>query len=103
MAGDLPSANASPAKRFFISMLIRDIELIPAIVDLVDNSVDAARQTAESTTDLSAFHVEIVANESVSTYLLPGILPRLRQQWSLCLRYFGSAITRRKCSGHLRF
>jgi DNA-binding transcriptional LysR family regulator len=26
-------------------------------------------------------NVEIVANESVSTYLLPGILPQLRQHW----------------------
>jgi hypothetical protein len=35
--------DASPDKRFFIKMLIKDIELIPAIVDLVDNSIDAAR------------------------------------------------------------
>ena len=37
--------NATPEKQFFISMLIKDIELLPAIVDLVDNSVDAARAT----------------------------------------------------------
>jgi hypothetical protein len=35
--------NASPEKRFFITMLVKDIELVPAIIDLVDNSVDAAR------------------------------------------------------------
>lgn len=34
--------DARPEKRFFIDMLIRDIELIPAITDLVDNSVDGA-------------------------------------------------------------
>jgi hypothetical protein len=34
--------EASPEKRFFIGMLVKDIELIPAIVDLVDNSVDGA-------------------------------------------------------------
>lgn len=34
--------EASPEKRFFISMLTKDIELIPAIIDLVDNSVDGA-------------------------------------------------------------
>ena len=34
--------EASPEKRFFISMLVKDIELIPAIIDLVDNSVDGA-------------------------------------------------------------
>lgn len=35
--------DANPNKRFFIKMLVKDIELVPAIVDLVDNSVDAAR------------------------------------------------------------
>lgn len=37
------TADASPAKRFFIYMLVKDIELVPSVVDLVDNSVDAAR------------------------------------------------------------
>ncbi|MFJ4484204.1 ATP-binding protein [Streptomyces longwoodensis] len=36
--------DASPEKRFFINMLVRDIELLPAILDLVDNSVDGARR-----------------------------------------------------------
>lgn len=35
--------EANPEKRFFISMLVKDIELLPAILDLVDNSVDGAR------------------------------------------------------------
>jgi hypothetical protein len=35
---------ASPEKRFFIGMLVKDIELLPAILDLVDNSVDGARR-----------------------------------------------------------
>lgn len=35
--------EAAPEKRFFISMLVKDIELLPAITDLVDNSVDGAR------------------------------------------------------------
>ncbi|WP_339197360.1 ATP-binding protein [Paenibacillus sp. FSL P4-0176] len=34
--------NAAPTKSFFIDMLIKDIPLIDAIADLVDNSVDAA-------------------------------------------------------------
>ncbi len=38
-----PVIDASPTKEFFIEMLTRDIELIPAIVDLVDNCVDGAR------------------------------------------------------------
>jgi hypothetical protein len=36
--------KANPTKAFFISMLVRDIGLAPAIVDLVDNSVDGARR-----------------------------------------------------------
>ncbi|WP_062061384.1 ATP-binding protein [Cellvibrio sp. OA-2007] len=34
--------EADPSKDFFISMLTRDISLISSIVDLIDNSVDAA-------------------------------------------------------------
>jgi hypothetical protein len=36
--------EAAPAKRFFVSMLVKDIELIPAIMDLVDNSIDGAKR-----------------------------------------------------------
>lgn len=36
--------DASPQKAFFISMLVRDIDLLSAIIDLVDNSVDGARR-----------------------------------------------------------
>jgi Histidine kinase-, DNA gyrase B-, and HSP90-like ATPase len=35
--------DASPTKRFFIAVLIKDIQLIDAVVELVDNSVDAAK------------------------------------------------------------
>src|SRR5437867_3411240 len=35
---------ATPEKRFFISMIVKDIELIPAILDLVDNSIDGAKR-----------------------------------------------------------
>jgi len=35
--------DATPTKQLFITMLTRDIGLIPAIVDLVDNSADGAR------------------------------------------------------------
>ena len=34
---------AVPAKRFFVGMLVKDIELVPAIIDLVDNSVDGGK------------------------------------------------------------
>jgi hypothetical protein len=38
--------RGDPDKLFFIENLIKDIELVPAILDLVDNSVDSARQMA---------------------------------------------------------
>ena len=53
MGGPEPSAAAASATReLFIDMLTRDIGLIPAIVDLVDNSVDGARrQRGDSSLD----------------------------------------------------
>ena len=36
--------DAHPDKRFFVEMLTRDIELAPAIIDLVDNSIDGAKR-----------------------------------------------------------
>jgi hypothetical protein len=41
-----PIIDASPTKRFFVRMLVRDIELVPAIMDLIDNSVDGAKRLA---------------------------------------------------------
>ena len=35
--------NAEPTKEFFISMLVRDINLKDAIGDLVDNCIDGAK------------------------------------------------------------
>jgi len=37
------AVNAEPTKDLFIEMLVRDIGLLPAVIDLVDNSVDGAR------------------------------------------------------------
>jgi hypothetical protein len=39
------TVNASPTKDFFIRMLVKDIELTSAIIDLVDNCVDGALRT----------------------------------------------------------
>lgn len=41
-------ASAEPDKRLFIEMLTRDIELIPAILDLWDNSIDGAMRGLDS-------------------------------------------------------
>lgn len=44
-----PNINAAPAKKFFVEMLTRDIELTDAILDLVDNCLDGAmRQVNDS-------------------------------------------------------
>lgn len=43
----METVNAAPAKRFFVDMLTRDIELKDSILDLLDNCVDGAmRQNA---------------------------------------------------------
>lgn len=34
--------NASPTKEFFVEMLIRDILLKEAIIELIDNSIDGS-------------------------------------------------------------
>lgn len=43
--------DAHPEKRFFVDMLTRDIELAPAIIDLVDNSIDGAKRLRPNETD----------------------------------------------------
>ncbi len=43
-ARDPRRVEAAPEKLFFVSMLVKDIELIPAIIDLVDNCADGARK-----------------------------------------------------------
>ena len=50
--------KASPTKGFFIYMLTRDIPLIRAILDLVDNSVDGATRTQHDD-DYSKFEIRI--------------------------------------------
>ncbi len=36
--------NAAPTKAFFVDMLVRDIPLEQAVLDLVDNSIDGAKR-----------------------------------------------------------
>jgi hypothetical protein len=50
--------EASPTKELFIYMLTRDIPLIRAILDLVDNSVDGAT-SLKSGNDYSPFWIRI--------------------------------------------
>lgn len=51
--------EAEPEKALFVDMLTRDIELIPAIMDLLDNSVDGARAHTDETHPASEFWVEL--------------------------------------------
>jgi hypothetical protein len=54
--------RAAPTKRFFISVLIKDIYLIDAVIELVDNSVDSARSTF-GVDKLKGRYIEIKYNE----------------------------------------
>jgi hypothetical protein len=51
--------NAYPTKELFVSMLIRDIPLIRAIVDLVDNAVDGALRLRKESGDYSGLSIRI--------------------------------------------
>lgn len=50
-ADDADKVNAHPAKRFFVEMLTRDIELKDSILDLLDNCVDGAMREKRADLD----------------------------------------------------
>ncbi|UCV23810.1 ATP-binding protein [Ferribacterium limneticum] len=57
----LDHAEASPTKRFFVSMLTRDISLADAILDLLDNCLDGAlRLSGGKEVDYAQHFVKIV-------------------------------------------
>jgi len=51
--------DAEPERALFVDMLTRDIELIPAIMDLLDNSIDGARAQGDDSSALGDFWVEL--------------------------------------------
>lgn len=64
-------ASANPTKAFFVRMITRDIALEDCILDLIDNSVDAAWQlqgarpmSLSDSTKLSKYEIEIQAGPS---------------------------------------
>lgn len=57
------SVDANPTKEFFIEMLTRDIRLDRAIIDLIDNSIDGAKNLSNS--NYSGFNVNITANAKI--------------------------------------
>ncbi len=48
MAADNNVVKASPTKEFFVSMLVKDILLKQAIIELIDNSIDGARSAGNN-------------------------------------------------------
>lgn len=51
--------EAEPERALFVEMLTRDIELIPAIMDLLDNSIDGARAQIDDDTSATDFKVDL--------------------------------------------
>ena len=54
-------AAASPTRSFFVDMLVRDISVDDAVLDLIDNAVDAAYLDSGGVQDLSKYRVEVTA------------------------------------------
>ena len=59
MAERIEKADASATRGFFVDMLVRDISVRGAVLDLIDNAVDAASRRAADAGDLSGFSVEL--------------------------------------------
>ena len=66
---DSPVLSGAPTKRFFVSMLPRDIELDDAILDLVDNSVDGAMRKERDRLDydnpFDGYRCELIISEEL--------------------------------------
>lgn len=53
------TADASATRGFFVDMLVRDIGVDGAILDLIDNAVDAAYANSAPGGDLDGFHIDV--------------------------------------------
>jgi hypothetical protein len=63
-------ADASPAKRLFISLITRDISLIDAILDIIDNSINAALEPLAPRLKTADDYQKLLSN--------PNIKPRVQ-------------------------
>jgi len=72
------TAIAIPTKEFFVSMLTRDISLVDAILDLVDNCLDGALRTAGNNQVNYSRHSVIIKIDSDRFYIQDdcGGIPR---------------------------
>lgn len=57
------TVEAEPEKALFVDMLTRDIDLIPAIMDLIDNSIDGARAHMDSEGAAEQFYIHLEVSE----------------------------------------
>lgn len=58
--------KASPTKEFFVNMLVRDILLKQAIIELIDNSIDGARRIRENN-QYAGLKIEVKFDDSKFT------------------------------------
>lgn len=60
------AAKASPEKRLFISLLTRDIPLVAAFLDLLDNSINAAVESLSSRLETAEGYMAVFLDEAVT-------------------------------------
>lgn len=58
------TAHAAPTKQLLVEVLTKDIDLIAAILDLVDNSVDAARRASGNAERLDDYKIELTIGKT---------------------------------------
>ena len=58
-------AEANPEKRLFISLLTRDISMVAAFLDLIDNSVNAALEPLANRLETADGYADILGDETV--------------------------------------
>jgi len=59
------NADASPEKRLFISLLTRDIPLVAALLDLLDNSINSAVEPYSERLTTAEEYLEFFSDESI--------------------------------------
>ena len=67
MANKYEAVDATPVKSFFVEMLTRDIELVDAILDLLDNCVDGIlreKKTRSGEKPYAGFKAEIAFDKN---------------------------------------
>ena len=62
-------ANANPEKRLFISLITRDIPLVAAFLDLIDNSVNCAVEAVSNDLQTAADYERMLADESITPHV----------------------------------